>query len=104
MKFHVTNAEKILIEYFKKLKCPAIYKLDNTDNILFVESVDFDICNWLLKGKLISSTQYKKILEEYKLYLKQVKLDSFDEYALMHYNYIIQIMQIFKKYYNFLDM
>ena len=103
MKFCITNTEKKTIEHFKKLKYPAIYKLDATDNILFVELVDFDVCLFLLKGKRISYIQYKTILKEYKKYLAQVDLNSFDEYALMHYNIVVQIMEIFNKYYSDFD-
>lgn len=103
MKFQITDTEKATIAYFKKLKYPAIYKIDDTDNILFVELVDFDVCSWLLKGQSIDKTQYQQILQKYKNFLEQVKLDSFDEYALMHYNLVIQIMEIFKIYYNYLD-
>ena len=103
MRFHITNAEEETIEHFRKLKYPTIYKLDDTDNILFVELVDFDVCSALLNGKSINNTQYKEILKEYKKYLDQVKLDSFDDYALMHYNIVIQIMEIFLKYYSYLN-
>ena len=103
MNFHITNSEKEVIEHFKELKYPAIYKLDVTDNILFVELIDFDVCLWLLNGKSINYTQYKEVLKEYKNYLSQVNLASFDEYALMHYNIVIQIMEIFKKYYRHLN-
>lgn len=103
MEFSIIESEKEIIERFQKLKYPAIYKLDTTDNILFVEIVDFDVCSWLLKGKLISNTLYKEVLKEYKKYLSQVNLECFDEYALMHYNIVIQIMEIFEKYYSYLD-
>ena len=102
MKFHITNTERETIEHFKKLKYPAIYKLDATDNILFIELVDFDVCSWLLNGEAINNTQYNGILKEYKKYLEQVKSDSFDEYAFMHYNAVIQIMDLFKKYYSYM--
>ena len=50
MRFHVTNAERETIEHFKKLKYPAIYKLDDTDNILFIELVDFYVCSFTMKA------------------------------------------------------
>lgn len=103
MKFHITEIEKEAIERFKKLKYPAIYKQDNTDNILFIELVDFDVCSWLLNGKAINSIQYKEVLKEYKKYQEQVSLESFDEYACMHYNIVNQIMELFKKYYSYLS-
>ena len=102
-KFYITDSEKETIINFQKLSYPAIYKLDHTDNILFIETVDFDVCNWLLKGKSINNIQYVETLKEYKRYLSQLQLDSFDEYGLMHYDLVTRIMELFKKYYNYLE-
>ena len=103
MDFQITHTEKESIERFKKLKYPSMYKLDDTDNILFVELVDFDVCSMLLKGKPLKKAQYKEILNDYNKYLGQVRLDSFDIYAFMYHNVLIQVMEIFKKYYGHLN-
>ena len=44
----VTDTERAIIDKFLTMKCPPIYKTDNTDRILFVETVEFDICQYLL--------------------------------------------------------
>lgn len=99
MKITINQCERAIVECFKKLKYPAIYKLDDTDNILFVERVDFDICSRLLSGKMISDIQYREIIGEYKIFLSQVQLNQFDEYALIHYDILTYIMKLFEKYY-----
>ena len=53
----------------------------------------------LLKGKPLKKAQYKEILNDYNKYLGQVRLDSFDIYAFMYHTVLIQVMEIFKKYY-----
>ena len=99
MSFCVNDCEKKVIKYFKELKYPNIYKQDLTDNILFIELVDFDVCSLLLKGKLIKRDQYNEIMEAYRKYLSHINIAFFDEYALMHYKELVRIMEIFKKYY-----
>ena len=49
----LTDNEKIVIKQFQKTSIPSVYKLDDTDNILYIEHVDFDLCNLLLKNKKI---------------------------------------------------
>ena len=99
MKIKISDYEKEILKRFKNLSYPSIYKNDNTENILFVESVDFDVCTHLLKGKPMNKEMYDDIIKSYERFLKQVKVDAFDEYTLSHYNDILKIMDIFKKYY-----
>ena len=99
MKFVLSKYEREVIQKFKLSKYPSIYKTDMTDNILFLELVDFDVCSYLLKGKTIDKEQYEHIMNEYQMYLTHLNTNSFDEYALNHYKSIVQIMDIFKKYY-----
>lgn len=98
MRFKISDNERELIRRFKNEKYPSIYKTDKTDNILFVELVDFDVCSALLKGRSIDDKQYKYVMEEYQRFLEQIDIDAFDESALAHYKDILQIMEIFKKY------
>lgn len=100
MKIKITDYEKEILQKFKNSSYPSIYKTDNTDNILFVESVDFDVCTYLLTGRHMNKEMYNDILKSYEKFLQQVNVDTFDEYALSHYNNILEIMEIFKKYYN----
>lgn len=99
MKFKLSESEKEILHKFNKLSYPSIYKTDDTDNILFVETVDFDVCPILLKGKDISKESFNEIMMSYDKFLNKVNLENFDDYALEHYHLILEIMEIFKKYY-----
>ena len=103
MKFKITDKEKELLLKFKNSSYPSIYKTDNTDNILFIEMVDFDVCTYLLKGTQINEQIIEEIVKSYKKFLLQIKLDSFDDYALAHYKNVLEIMKIFEKYYDVKD-
>ena len=98
MNFVISEFEKDIVKRFTMSKYPAIYKLDKTDNILFVETVDFDVCTSLLKGEKMSNNQFTKIMNDYQRYLHQIDFESFDEYAMAHYKDLCGIMEIFKKY------
>lgn len=99
MKFKISEYEKEILLKFKNSSYPSIYKTDNTDNILFVELVDFDVCTYLLKGKQINKEMYDYIINSYEKFLSQAEIDTFDECTLSYYNNILKIMEIFKKYY-----
>ena len=60
----LTKIEKAIIQEFNSLRIPAIYKIDNTFNILYVEHIRMDICPFLLKNK----KQKLNINEEKKAY------------------------------------
>ena len=104
MKIKLSKLEKGILRAFKNLLYPSIYKTDDTDNILFIESVDFDVCPILLKGKKISKESYNEIMVSYDRFLKQVNLNTFDDYALAHYHLVVKIMEIFNKYYGNLKL
>ena len=98
VKFKITDYEKEILLKFKNQSYPSIYKTDATDNILFIETVDFDVCSYLLKEKQMEEQKINEIMNSYQKFLSQVKVDAFDEYALEHYNSVVEIMNIFKKY------
>ncbi len=98
MRYKLQSHEMDFVKRFKAMKYPPIYKLDNTANILFVESVDFDVCKYLLRGKNVSEDNYQTIMEEYEEYLSTIDIQAFDEYAFEHYKLLTQVMEIFKKY------
>ena len=58
----LTSYDKQILREFKQTKIPSIFKLDKTDNILYVEHVDFDLCDLLLRHKKVDSTVIKKEL------------------------------------------
>ena len=90
--------EKLLVTQFKKKPYPCIYKMDETDNILFVEMVDFDVCTMLLREKRVDQNTYVEIMENYRRFLKNVDQTKFDSYAIEHFHDIVDIMSIFEKH------
>ena len=96
----LTNEERELVIEFKNMKYPSIYKIDKTDRILFVELIDFDVCSYLLGKSSINCEKYSYICKEYERYLIQTDVSLFDEYTKVHYNFILKLMNLFKKYYS----
>lgn len=98
MNLKISNSEKQFILQFRKECYPSIYKTDPTDNILFVELVDFDICSFLLNNKTVEEEYYHFVMNNYQRYLKQIDLNLFDENALNFHKKILHIMELFQKY------
>lgn len=98
MKYKVNNEEKVLLNTFRELRIPSIFKTDDTDRILFVEDIDFTICDYLLKGKSISSSLYDEIVERCERFINDTDIKEFDDYALNYYNLCLQIVEMMKKY------
>lgn len=90
----LTKSEKKIIQEFNNLKIPAIYKLDNTFNILYIEHIHFDICPLLLKNQ----NQGINIDEErvaYSSFLANISISDFDEEAKRHLSLLKSVMSIF---------
>lgn len=96
---YLTDEEKKIVNRFLMMKTPPVYKTDNTDRILFVELVEFDVCTYLLGKNRIDTKQYSYILDEYEKYLTQTDSSQFDKYSKEHFKLIMNLMDIFKKYY-----
>lgn len=97
-KINLTNNERVIINKFLIMKCPPVYKTDNTDRILFIELMEFDVCQYLLGKKQINNKQFSYINNEYKRYLTQTDSSTFDEYTKEHFMIIVKLMDIFKKH------
>ena len=96
----MNKEEKGLIKEFRKAHIPGIFKLDNTDCILFLEDVDFDVCKWLLKGTALSKETIDSVLNEYERLLSFYPLNKQDDKELNDYLLLLdKVMQIFKKRY-----
>lgn len=95
----LTKIEKSIVQEFVNLKIPAIYKFDNTLNILYIEHVLFDICPFLLKNKKreIDICAEK---DAYSNFLAQIVISGFDEEAKRHFNLLRSVMIILFKYYS----
>lgn len=73
----LTNNEKIIIKEFKDSRIPSIYKFDDTDNILYIEHVDFDLCNMLINNN------FKIYLDFYSSFAQGLLLKGFcDKYEI----------------------
>lgn len=86
--------EKRFIKEFLETKIPAIYKLDDTDNILYVEHLYFDICPDLLKGKKMSRENFEKEIKDYSIYLSQINFFDFDLDEIEHFKKINLVFQL----------
>ncbi len=94
----LTNEEKLIVRKYQSLKIPKVYKMDDTDNLLFLEDVDFDICTSLIKSKKFELSEIERIIKEYSKYLSQISIIDFDEDALYHFKMLNIVMSIFFKY------
>jgi len=100
MNYKISNEEKKVIIQFQNLRIPSIFKTDNTGRILFIEDIDFNICNLLLKGKKITDVLYNETMENYKRFYNDTNIKEFDDYTLRYFNLCLQIVEIMKKYRN----
>ena len=96
----MTREEHAIVVKFNDTLIPSVYKLDDTDRILFVEQVYFDVCDVLLQKRKINESYKKEILAEYNRYLDKTRPADFDDYALKHHELLKDVMSIFIKYYN----
>lgn len=94
----LTEAEKSIIKEFQNDRIPSIYKLDYTDNILFVEHVMFDICRLLLRGKKVSQEIVQEEINEYSRFLSQITISALDEVAKANLKLLMTVINIFIKY------
>lgn len=93
----ITDNEKKLIKEFQQAKIPSVYKLDNTDNILYVEHVDFDLCNILLKNKKVSNEYVQNELKEFAIFLTQLNINNYDKDDKKYLNLLLEVVNIFIK-------
>lgn len=106
MKYKISEQEKLILLNFKKLHIPLIFKADYINYMLFVEEVDFYVCETLLKGKEITSKIYEWIVSDsnnghcpcFNDFIKGVNKSDLDENAKMYYDEILRVMDIFTKY------
>ena len=89
----LTKTEKDIIQEFDSLKIPAIYKIDDTFNILYIEHVHFDICPFLLKNKKrgINIDEEKNA---YSSFITNISISDFDEEAKYHLSLLQSVMSI----------
>ena len=93
----LTEDEKLLIKKFKHTRIPSVYKYDLTGNILYVEHVDFDLCTMLLKGKKAKREDVQNEIKEFSIFLSQLDVLNFDEFAKDYLNLLIEVVNIYIK-------
>ena len=91
----LTNNEKIIIKEFKDSRIPSIYKFDDTDNILYIEHVDFDLCNMLLINEKVSNLYVQNELKEFARFLKQLDIKNYDSDAKKYLKLLLEVVIIF---------
>ena len=94
----LSNNEKAIIETFQQRRIPTVYKMDTTDNILFVEHVDFDLCNMLLRNKRVNEEYLQKEIKEYAIFLSQISISNYSDYDKSYLNLLMDVVNIFLKH------
>ena len=89
--------EKELIKRFRETRIPLILKIDNTDNILYAEHVDFDLCKMLLKGKKVNVDCLQNEIELFTNFLAQISILEFNEEEKKYFKLLIEIVSMFIK-------
>lgn len=93
----LTNNEKIVIKDFRQTRIPSAYKFDNTDNILYIEHVDFDLCDILMKNKKVSNDCVQNELKELAKFLTQLNIKNYDKDDKKYLNLLLEVVRIFIK-------
>lgn len=93
----LTDNETKIVKKFQEAKIPSVYKLDNTDNILYVEHVDFDLCCMLLKNKKVNIEYVQNEINAFSIFLSQLDVLTFDRYDRDYLNLLIDVVNIFIK-------
>lgn len=75
----MTEADQKTLLKFTNLRYPEHYKFDMTDNILFLEFLQYDICPFLLKGKKITPDMMDYLLKQYSTFLAQTEIRTYDK-------------------------
>ena len=91
----LTKIEKETLVEFKHTKIPPVFKLDNTDIILYLEHVDFDLCNMLLKNKKATNDYLQEEIKEFSRFLAQLNISNYDDETKKILSLAIKIVLMF---------
>ena len=94
----LTNFEKSIVKKMEDARIPAVYKEDLTDNILYIEHVEFDLCKMLLKNKKESKEFVQEEFKEYARFLTQLDISNYDDDTKTHLLLIMEVVNMFFKY------
>ena len=93
----LTDNEKKILKKFQQAKIPSVYKLDDTDNILYVEHVDFVLCCMLLKNEKVDNEYVQNEIKAFSIFLSQLDVLTFDRFDRDYLNLLIEVVNIFIK-------
>ena len=93
----LTENEKLLLSKFQKTRIPSTYKFDDTDNILYIEHVDFDLCCMLLKNEKVNNEYVQNEIKAFSIFLSQLDVLTFDRFDRDYLNLLIEVVNIFIK-------
>lgn len=91
----LNKSEKDIVLTFKKKNYPNFFKLDNTDNILYIEHVDFDLCDALLKNIKVNIWDVQNELKLYANFLLKLDISACDEETKEYIGFLMQVVTIF---------
>ena len=90
----MTELEKEVLKKFLATKFPEHYKLDATDNILFLEYLNFDLCPCLLNRKPISRKTINYLLKQYSAFLAQTDVSEYDRDLIAYLSLVNNVVGI----------
>lgn len=99
IKYSLSKNDEEFLLCFQRTSIPPIFKTEYIDFMLFVEELDFWVCDTLIRRKTISLDLYEKTICEYDDFVKIIDIKKLDEQALIYYQECFQIVLLLKKYF-----
>ena len=97
--FRLTEDEKAFIVRFKQKSHPNDFAESVTEEALFLETIDCDVCPSLLREDEINPRTHATVTEGYCRLLENVDQTKFDAYTKQYFKDLETVMRIFEKYY-----
>ena len=95
----LTEKEKAFVIQFKQKSHPIVFSESETEDALFLETVDYDVCPLLLTVKVVNQNVYADISDGYRRFLENIDQTQFDAYTKKYFEDLQVLMDIFEKYY-----
>jgi len=96
----ITKEERHTIKYFNSLRYPSEFYYRDDINLLYVEHLDFDICDDILRKRKYPRDKIEREKKYYNNFINGVKIDNLSEYGKDYIDLIKEVMNIFLKYNN----
>lgn len=91
----LSKSDKNVVISFKQTSFPYIFKNDLSDIILYLEHVDFDLCDKLLKNKTISVNEIQNELELFADFLLKLDVSKYDSETKKYIGLLMNVILIF---------